>query len=287
MLKITMLCESNPTSTLRRFCERAHQQPRAHQHHHRQRHLRHHQRVPRAPTIFRPHAPSSPSSFALLQRRRQIHARAAKRRRDAEKYSREQRNRNRESQHAHVDARRKSQRPRLIARNERNNRVRAPVRKQNSRACRPARRASRSPSIVGARSAARPAPSASRTAISFCRAAARASISPATFAHAISKIIPTASISTYSGSEYLVRVPVKPVCADTNVTSDCLCRGQCLRRLRRAVFHQAARRPATRRPRLRRSATSPAHSHSPATCARRRHPAGPRFILNGSVPGPT
>ena len=66
---------------------------------------------------------------------------------------------------------------------------------------------------------ARPAPSASRTAISFCRAAARASISPATFAQAISKIMPTASIRTYKGSEYWLRCPTKPLCAGTSFIS--------------------------------------------------------------------
>ena len=45
----------------------------------------------------------------------------------------------------------------------------------------------------------RPAPRARRTAISFLRAAERASMSPATLAQAISKIIPTASIKTYNG----------------------------------------------------------------------------------------
>src|SRR5205823_11571293 len=64
----------------------------------------------------------------------------------------------------------------------------------------------------------RPAPSASRNAISFCRAAPRASISPATFEQAISKIIPTANISTYKGFANRPRDPVNPVCAFTRVT---------------------------------------------------------------------
>src|SRR6202030_3182759 len=46
----------------------------------------------------------------------------------------------------------------------------------------------------------------------------RASISPATFAHAISRMIPTASISTYRGLEYSLRAPVRPVCAGNRVT---------------------------------------------------------------------
>jgi hypothetical protein len=53
----------------------------------------------------------------------------------------------------------------------------------------------------------RPAPKASRTAISLWRAAERASISPATFAHAISKTMHTADIKIVSVVENRSRIP--------------------------------------------------------------------------------
>src|SRR5258708_30156667 len=74
------------------------------------------------------------ASLAFLERWGQIDARAAKSRRDAEKDSGKQRNRDGESEDAQVDARRESQGTRLVARHKRNDGVCSPVGEQNSQA---------------------------------------------------------------------------------------------------------------------------------------------------------
>ena len=146
---------------------------------------------------FPPPRPERPgASFACLERGRQIHARAAKSRRDAEENSGEQRNRDGESKNTQVDARRESQGTRLIAGHKRNDRVGSPVGEQN------AQRATEHREHYAFRQKLTHNPRTARAQSQSHRhfllpRSGPSEHQPATFAQAISRMIPTASIRTY------------------------------------------------------------------------------------------
>ncbi len=75
---------------------------------------------------------ASGNAEAFLERGREVHASAAERRSEAEEDSGDERNSDGEEKNAGIEASGEGKRPRLVARDERKNRVRSPIRESNA-----------------------------------------------------------------------------------------------------------------------------------------------------------